>query len=79
MKKKLPNHKLDLLEDNEATLSVLNSGRNPAMRHLGKTHAISVAWLHERFMAGDICLCKRDTKFMAAHIFTKSFFEEPKW
>eukprot|EP00971_Amphidinium_carterae_P217192 4311760-Amphidinium_carterae.1 len=38
-------------EDNEATISILKSGKNPTMRHLGRTHRVSVAWLHEVFLS----------------------------
>ena len=36
-------------EDNHAMIRVCQTGRNPTMRHLGPTHRVSVAWLHERF------------------------------
>ena len=35
-------------EDNQAMILVVMSGRNPTMRHLGRVHRVSVAWLHER-------------------------------
>ena len=36
-------------EDNQAMIAVCGSGKNPTMRHLGRTHKVDVAWLHERF------------------------------
>ena len=30
--------------DNEAILQVCRTGRNPTMRHLGRTHGISITW-----------------------------------
>ena len=32
-------------EDNEATIKVLAKGKSPALRHLVKTHRISLAWV----------------------------------
>ena len=36
-------------EDNQAMIRVMQTGRNPTMRYLGRTRRISVAWLHEGF------------------------------
>ena len=33
-------------EDNTASIQILDSGRSPPLRHLGRTHGISLAWLH---------------------------------
>ena len=38
---------LDVHEDNQAMIKVVESGRNPTMRYIGRTHGVSVAWLHE--------------------------------
>ena len=44
-------------EDNQAMIRVCQTGRNPTMRHLGRTHSVSVAWLHEWFAElGIACL-----------------------
>jgi hypothetical protein len=32
-------------EDNEATIKILSKGKSPALRHLVKTHRISLAWV----------------------------------
>jgi len=34
-------------EDNQAMIQVVKTGRNATMRHLNRTHRVSVAWLHE--------------------------------
>ena len=34
-------------EDNQAMLRIIETGKNPSMRYLGRTHGISVARLHE--------------------------------
>eukprot|EP00971_Amphidinium_carterae_P019647 387308-Amphidinium_carterae.1 len=49
------------------------------MRHLGRTHRVSVAWLHEVFLSGNMILNKCDTNDQSADIFTKSFTDETKW
>ena len=43
-------------EDSQAMIRVCQPGRNPTMRHLGRTHRVSVAWLHERFAELDLDL-----------------------
>ena len=37
-------------EDNYVAICVVKSGRNQTMRHIGRTHGVYVAWLHERGM-----------------------------
>ncbi len=33
---------------------VLKTGRNPTMRHLGRTHGISIGFLHDQLNRGRI-------------------------
>ena len=66
-------------EDNQAMIRVCQTGRNPTMRHLGRTHRISVAWLHERFAELGIDLRFEMTHRQAADIYTKAFHELLKW
>ena len=49
-------------EDNQAMIQIVKSGRNPTMRHLGRVHRIAVAWLHERWLAGDFTLFYEKSK-----------------
>ena len=35
-------------EDNKSTEQILDSVRSPALRHLGRTRGVSLAWLHEQ-------------------------------
>ena len=49
------------------------------MRHLGRTHRVSVSWLHERFAELGIDLCFVMTLRQAADIYTKAFHEALKW
>eukprot|EP00971_Amphidinium_carterae_P270899 5375869-Amphidinium_carterae.1 len=49
------------------------------MRYLGRTHRVSIAWLHEVFKGDNMILHKCDTTPQAADIFTKSFTDVSKW
>ena len=49
------------------------------MRHLGRTHRVSVAWLHERFAELGIDLRFEMTHRQAGDIYTKAFHELKKW
>ena len=74
-------HKPGLLfhEDNQAMIRVVETGRNPTMRYLHRTHRVSVGWLHERFGADDLDLVYELTTRMAADIYTKAFVDAGKW
>ena len=74
-------HKPQLLvhEDNQALIRVVQSGRNPTMRYLLRTHRCSVAWLHERFRGSDRKLVYEDTSRQCADIYTKAFTDATKW
>ena len=65
--------------DNEAMLQVIKTGRNPTMRYLARTHRVSVAWLHEVYASGVFAFKYKETKLMAADIFTKPFSNPQKW
>ena len=60
-------------------IRVCETGRNPTVRHLGRTHPVSVDWLHERFSANDITLVPVTTDRQAADIYTKPFTNLDKW
>ena len=60
-------------------IRVCETGRNPTMRHLGRTHRVSVSWLHERFSEPQLTLVKEPTDIMFADIFTKGFANPDKW
>ena len=66
-------------EDNEAMIRVCKSGRNPTMRHLGRTHRVSVSWLYERFQDRWADLRYIFSAKQAADIFTKAFVNPEKW
>ena len=49
------------------------------MRHLGRTHGISIAYLHDSFTKGRFNLLYENTAAMAADIYTKAFTDGEKW
>ena len=70
-------------EDNQAAIMIVNSGRNPSMRHLKRVQRVDVAWLHERLGVhpdkGRSVISYEDTKNMSADIYTKPFNSAPAW
>merc|ERR1712240_748936 len=52
----LPGCKLVVREDNNTALRVMETGKNPTMRHMNRTHGISIASLHEKWKAGSFLL-----------------------
>ena len=66
-------------EDNTASIQILDSGRSPPLRHLGRTHGISLAWLHEQTTVDGITLSHCDSAFQLADIFTKPFDRVSDW
>ena len=38
---------MSILEDNSATIVIAEKGRSPALRHLSKTHGVSIMWIAE--------------------------------
>jgi len=45
------------------------------MQHIGRTHRISVAWLHDTLKGRDAQMLRADSELMAVDIFTKHFPE----
>ena len=67
-------------EDNQATIQILKTQKNPTLRHLNRTHRVNVSWLCEVFRILDeveLKYCKADE--MAADIFTDAFTNHIKW
>ena len=60
-------------EDNQTMIRVMQTGRNFAMRYATRTLRLPIAWMHERFKAGDIAIQYEISARMAADIFTKAF------
>ena len=63
---------VNICGDHHATLSILKTGRSPTMRHLSRTHRVSVAWLHEQYEREHFMFSYVRSCDMVADIFTKS-------
>ena len=59
------------LVDNQAMISVVRTGRNPTMRHLGRVHGVCIGFMHEQFDSTRIAMPYIPTSHMAAGIYTK--------
>ena len=66
-------------EDNQTAIRVIETGKSETMRHMGRTHKVDIAWLHERFLEGSFQPNYIDTAEQAADIFTKALPESKKW
>ena len=71
--------KMQFLEDNQAAIRILTTGKSPALRHLDRTHRVSLAWLWETFKDGHLDLIYINSEKEAADIFTKAFTDKDKW
>ena len=71
---------LKFQEDNQATIQILTTGKNPTLRHLNRTHRVNIAWLHEVFTKlPEVKLEYCETDKQAADILTKAFTNPHKW
>ncbi len=66
-------------EDNTAMVAIMKSGRNARMRHLNRTHGISMEWLLAEFERGRFVIQAIPSDSQAADIFTKAFMQAVKW
>ena len=66
-------------DDNQTMIGVVRTGKNPTMRHLERSHGISVAWMHDVFQANYVSLAYEVTAKMAADIHTKAFRDGLSW
>ena len=60
-------------DDNEAMIAVCRTGKNPTMRHLRRTHGVSISFLHQETRKPYVKLGYIITDSMAADIFTKFY------
>jgi hypothetical protein len=71
--------KVIFMEDNSAAIRVMETGKNPTMSHMSRTHGVSVKFLHECLSNGLIEVRHCHTTLMAADIFTKAFTSQDRW
>ena len=63
---------LKVQEDNQATTRVVRKGFSPKLRHISRTHKITLGSLREVMFETNICLEYVDTAEQAADIFAKA-------
>ena len=72
------------MEDNTSTIAIINTGKNPALRHVARTQKVDVGFLHEVFteredLASRLKLNYCPTKEQKADVFTKAFTDGASW
>ena len=71
---------LYVFEDNEAVIEMIMKGRNPTMRHVSRTHRVTLDWLFDRInLDPKIQIKYIDTKNHLADILTKGNFTRDEW
>ena len=68
-----------LHEDSQTMIRVAETGRNPTVRYLARTHRVSVARLPETFSQQNIGLMYEVSSRMCADIYTKAFTDATRW
>jgi hypothetical protein len=71
--------RLRFMEDNTATIRIIEQGRSQALRYLARTHRVNIAWLKEVFTGRNMSIEYVDTKEQAADMFTKSTHTKDAW
>ena len=66
------NMRLEIEEDNQATIIVAKRGYSPKLRHISRTHKVNLGSIAEILEDEDICIEYIDTNEQAADIFTKT-------
>ena len=67
------------LEDNQATIRIIESGKSPSFRHTDKTQRLNLSWLAEQFRRKHFRLVYVTSQLQAADILTKPFANSEKW
>ena len=71
--------KVRVMEDNQATVTILLTGSSNTMQHTERTQKVSFAWLRQQFEFGNFLTLNADTRDQVADIFTKPFTDRSKW
>ena len=67
------------VEDNQATIRILENGKSPNFRHTDKTQRVNLSWLEEQFKRRWYKLVHGPSMLQAADILTKPFVNAEKW
>ena len=69
-----------VFQDNEAVIKMIIKGRSLTMRHVSRTHRVSLDWLFDRISLDPKIQIKYiDTKNQLADILTKGNFTRDEW
>ena len=68
-----------VVEDNQATTTIIEPGKSPAFRHCDKTQRLNLGWLAEQFRRRHFKLVYGPAQMQAADILTKPFTSAEKW
>ena len=60
-------------EDNQTAILTIRKGQSQQMRHMNRTHRVSLRWLHEVLCQPGVAINYCNTTEMAADIFIKYF------
>ena len=76
-----PNAVLRVCEDNEAVIKIIIKGRSPTLRHVLRTHKVSLDWLFHRINLDSKIQIRHidDTKHHLADMLTKCNFTRDEW
>jgi hypothetical protein len=69
---------LKIFEDNQAAITIADSGFSTKLCHISRTHGVNIASIKDEIDKPEFELLKIDTKLQAADIFTKAV-EPQKW
>ena len=67
------------VEDNQATIKILEKGKSPKFRHADKTQGTNLSWLSEQFRRKWYSLVHGPSLMQAADVLTKPFINAEKW
>jgi hypothetical protein len=48
--------KARFMEDNAATIRIIETGKSPVLRHIGRTHRVDLAFIHETYAEGQFTI-----------------------
>ena len=68
-----------LYEDNQAAAQIVKTGKSQKLRHVRRTHGISISALHDWHRKKVFKLADCHTKAQAADLFTKAFTNPESW
>ena len=67
------------VEDNQATIRILENGKSPTFRHTDKTQRVNLSWLEEQFKRKWYKIVHCPSVLQAADIMTKPYTNAEKW